>query len=150
MKFRFLERFLVDLTKEDHEILEEESLRKRDFLENIKETLEKEGVSEVCILKMGILIKNPFPPVSYRPIYFKVKCSYKRDCGYWYICNTDTTTYWVWKSDRGVRELPEERSDTENCKVDNGVLVLPFWISIFLSILILSAVLYFTVPLFFR
>lgn len=97
---------------------------KRAVIQEIKAKIEEEGGQVGSVSNVGLFIRNPFPPISFRPLYLRITCNYPGDPGWWYICNTDGETYWVWKSGRGAERLPVLRD--AGAKVDNNVIAIPF------------------------
>jgi len=71
--------------------------------------------------------------LSIRPVYLKVRCSYPKDVGAWFICAASGgDMHWVWRSDHGRSDPPVSRSDP--VKVDSRPLAVPLWLSVILCI----------------
>ncbi len=111
--------------------------RNRALRASVQSTIEIEGgmVEDVTII--GMLLKSPFPPINFNPVYLKVPARYADDRGVWYICETEDTVHWVWSSSLGLTVPPTQR--TFHVKVDNDVVALSRSLSVFLYILLISA-----------
>lgn len=111
--------------------------RNRSLRATVQSTIENEGgmVEDVTII--GMLLKSPFPPINFDPVYLKVPARYADDRGVWYICQTEDIVHWVWSSSLGLTVPPTRR--TSHVKVDNHVVALSRSLSILLYILLISA-----------
>jgi hypothetical protein len=104
----------------------------------VRDEIEREGGQIDEMGMIGFLIRSPFPPINWRPVYLRVDCRYPRDHGAWLICSTDRgVTHWVWLSKTGQTQPPVERACP--VQVAKGVVCLPQWLSVALYILFCAA-----------
>ena len=103
--------------------------RRRVLRTLVRKTIESEGGGIYRISIIGFLLRSPFPPLAFKPVYLRADCGYPNDTGTWFIRDVEKGPItWVWKSDLERQELPVPRAD--GCCVDNRIAALPPWVGL--------------------
>jgi hypothetical protein len=95
----------------------------------VRKTIEAEGGEIQRISIIGFLLRSPFPPLAFKPVYLRADCSYPNDSGTWFIRDVEKgPTTWVWKSDLERPDLPVSRAD--GSFADSRIAALPPWVGL--------------------
>lgn len=95
-----------------------------------RQRIEAEGGSIRSVCRVGMMFKNPFPPMRSFPLYHWFDVRYGSRSGAWFAATDEDRPdgFWIWKDADGLPSLPVNRTD--DSRVENKVLALSFFASI--------------------